>query len=84
MVQNIVIALPERFGKGLHQRASQYGEAWKRIGKTFPELEIWLINSTEPYSYKRTSWNNCPPNKKINPTGDNAGLFFSKSDCPRG
>ncbi|MEK6651540.1 MAG: restriction endonuclease [Nitrospirota bacterium] len=65
--KNIVIALPERFGKGLHQRASQYGEAWKRIGKTFPELEIWLINSTEPYSYKRTSWNNWLPQQKNQP-----------------
>lgn len=55
--KSIVIALPERFGNGLNQRASQYGEAWKRIGDAFPELEIWLVNCEQPYSYKRTTWN---------------------------
>lgn len=55
--KSIVIALPERFGNGLNQRASQYGVAWKRIGDAFPELEIWLVNCEQPYSYKRTQWN---------------------------
>ena len=55
--QSIVIALPKRFGNGLNQRASQYGEAWKRIGNAFPELEIWLVDCEQPYSYKRSKWN---------------------------
>jgi Holliday junction resolvase-like predicted endonuclease len=55
--QSIVIALPERFGNGLKQRAAQYGEAWKRIGDAFPELAIWLVNCEQPFSYKRTTWN---------------------------
>lgn len=55
--KSIVIALPERFGNGLNQRASQYGEAWTRIGEAFPELEIWLVNCEQPYSYNRTKWN---------------------------
>ena len=55
--KNIVIALPERFGSGLHQRASHYGEGWRRIGNAFPELEIWLVRCEEPYSYKRSKWN---------------------------
>jgi uncharacterized protein involved in tellurium resistance len=55
--QSIVIALPERFGNGLNRRASQYGEAWERIGNAFPELEIWLVVCARPYSYRRTRWN---------------------------
>lgn len=55
--ESLVIALPERFGNGLNQRASQYGEGWKRLGIAFPELEIWLVNCEKPYSYKRTKWN---------------------------
>jgi len=55
--KNIVIALPERFGHGLNQRASHYGKAWERIGIAFPELEIWLVHCERPYAYERTSWN---------------------------
>lgn len=55
--RSIVIAIPERFGNGLHQRANHYAEGWERIGSTFPELEIWLVCCEEPYSYKRTKWN---------------------------
>jgi hypothetical protein len=50
-----VIALPARFGMGLHQRALAIGDAWKRIGLAFPELEIWLVD-TEGKTHKRTSW----------------------------
>jgi Holliday junction resolvase-like predicted endonuclease len=55
--KSIVIAFPEGFCNGLNQRASQYGEAWRRIGNAFPELKIWLVNCEHPYSYKQTSWN---------------------------
>ena len=55
--KKVVIALPDRFGNGLHQRASQYGEGWRRIVESFPELEIWLVNCEVPYSYRRASWN---------------------------
>jgi hypothetical protein len=55
--RSLVIALPQRFGKGLPTRAFHYGEAWKRMGNAFPELEIWLVNCEHPYSYERTSWN---------------------------
>lgn len=54
---NIVIALPERFGQGLNQRALHYGKGWKRIGVAFPEIEIWLVHCEKPYAYERTSWN---------------------------
>lgn len=53
--KSIVIALPERFARGLERRAAQYGEAWMRIGRAFPELEIWLVDC-ENCSYERTDW----------------------------
>jgi hypothetical protein len=52
-----VIALPARFGMGLHQRASAIGCAWVRIGVAFPELSIWLVDTAER-SIRETSWNN--------------------------
>jgi len=51
-----VIALPSRFGMGLPQRAKAIGPAWRRIGNSFPELEIWLVDTIEG-SIKRTDWN---------------------------
>ena len=54
--QYCVIALPDRFKRGLPQRARQYGIAWRRVGEAFPELEIWLIKCDEQISYKRTTW----------------------------
>lgn len=50
-----VIALPARWERGLPQRARQYGTAWRRIGRAFPELEIWLVDSKGSYSV--TKWN---------------------------
>jgi hypothetical protein len=42
-----ILALPIRFKEGMDQRAKHYGEAWKRIGNAFPELEIWFVNVAE-------------------------------------
>ena len=50
-----VIALAEQSRTGLPARASQHREAWRRIGKVFPELEIWLVN-LKNWEYQRTSW----------------------------
>ena len=50
-----IIALPARFGTGLPQRAKAIGRAWRRIGKAFPELEIWLVD-TAASTIKRTTW----------------------------
>ena len=50
-----VIALPAQFGRGLHTRAAQHREAWKRIGHAFPELEIWLVD-VENTKYQGTAW----------------------------
>jgi hypothetical protein len=52
----LALAMPADFGAGLHQRAAQYGEAWRRLGIAFPELEIWLVVCEEP-SIARSSWN---------------------------
>ena len=54
-----VMALPHRFGRGLNQRARHYGEAWHRIGKAFPELEIWLVD-VEKEQYTVHHWNDWP------------------------
>jgi hypothetical protein len=56
-----VIALPSRFGMGLKQRAKAIGPAWCRIGESFPELEIWLVNTTED-SIDRNDWNSWSKN----------------------
>jgi hypothetical protein len=64
----LVIALPERFSLGLHQRAAVYGPAWARLGMTFPELQVWLVNHREP-SYRRTTWTEwLAPNKALQQT----------------
>jgi hypothetical protein len=54
-VTGCVIALPSRFGMGLTQRAKAIGPAWRRIGKAFPELKIWLVD-TSGGSLERTEW----------------------------
>lgn len=51
-----IIAVPSRFGMGLHQRAKKIGIAWGRLGYAFPEVQIWLIDVTEG-SLKKTTWN---------------------------
>jgi predicted transport protein len=54
-----VIALPIRFKNGMDQRAKHYGEAWKRIGYAFPELEIWFVD-TKKNAYEEYKWNDWP------------------------
>jgi hypothetical protein len=50
-----VIALPSRFGMGFPQRAKASGAAWRRMGIAFPELEVWLVDTSE-LTVRRTSW----------------------------
>jgi len=63
--QRCVMALPVRFGRGMNQRARHYGEAWKRIADTFPELEIWLVD-VENNTYEVHKWNDWPVRAKKN------------------
>ncbi|WP_156776995.1 hypothetical protein [Nitrococcus mobilis] len=59
-----VIAMPHLAARGLPARARQYGVAWNRIGKAFPELQIWLVN-VESKTYEKSSWNQWSPNKAM-------------------
>jgi hypothetical protein len=54
-----VMALPARFGDGLNQRARQYGAAWERIAKAFPELRIWLVY-VERKTFEEHFWSDWP------------------------
>lgn len=50
-----VIALSARAEAGLPERAARHHIAWLRIADAFPELGIWLVD-TSALTYKRTSW----------------------------
>jgi Holliday junction resolvase-like predicted endonuclease len=51
-----MIALPLPAQQGLPQRATNYGEAWSRLGRAFPELEVWLVDS-EHRRIEKSPWN---------------------------
>lgn len=53
--EHCVIAWSNRGARGLPARARQHREAWTRISRVFPELEIWLVD-TENRRYERTKW----------------------------
>jgi hypothetical protein len=40
----LVLALPKRFKNGMRQRMQQYPAAWSKLGKAFPNLNIWYID----------------------------------------
>jgi hypothetical protein len=50
-----VIATSLRFENGLPTRVNQYKTGWARIGKVFPELEIWLVDCDRK-ECKQTKW----------------------------
>lgn len=54
-----VLELPIRFKDGINQRAKHYGEAWKRIGNAFPELELWFVDIKKNV-YEEHKWNDWP------------------------
>ncbi len=39
----LVIALPERFKRGMPQRKQHYSVAWEKLGRAFPNLRIWYV-----------------------------------------
>jgi hypothetical protein len=39
----VVMACPFSFCLGLDQRVQNMGDAWLRLGKSFPELELWFV-----------------------------------------
>ena len=53
--ERVVIALSSRAELGLSARALQYRIAWERIAVSFPELEIWLVD-TQTKTCSRRTW----------------------------
>ena len=53
--KHCVIALASEARVGLPARARQHAEAWKRLGRAFPELEIWLVDVSDR-KYSRHNW----------------------------
>jgi hypothetical protein len=51
----VVVALSSRAELGLSARALQHRIAWARIAVSFPELEIWLVD-TETTTCSRRTW----------------------------
>lgn len=51
----VAIALPSQFMRGFGARLDSRRGAWKRIGKAFPELEVWFVDVTLQ-DYKRYPW----------------------------
>lgn len=54
---NLVLALPKRFKTGMRQRMKQYPIAWGKLGKAFPNLSIWYVD-TEQDTLEEYSWSN--------------------------
>lgn len=52
---HIVIAMSFKSKKSLYIRGKIYKNAWKRLGKIFPELEIWLVDASEK-KFHKTEW----------------------------
>jgi hypothetical protein len=50
-----IIALPSDHKIGINRRVSQHRVAWERIGRAFPELKVWFVNSSG--SYDEYGWN---------------------------
>ncbi len=51
----LAMALPIRFSEGMRQRKSHYARAWDKIGRAFPNLEIWYVDTKTDTVVER-SW----------------------------
>ena len=54
----LVMALPTRFANGMAKRKQQYGIAWDKIGKAFPNLDLWYVD-TEAGDIVKRGWTHC-------------------------
>jgi hypothetical protein len=54
---NLVLVLPKRFKNGMRQRKLQYPVAWGKLGKAFPNLRLWYVD-TEQDTLEEYSWSN--------------------------
>jgi len=53
----LVIGLPKRFKGGMRQRRHQYPVGWEKLGKAFPNLKLWYVD-TEQDTLEEYSWSN--------------------------
>lgn len=53
----LVLALPKRFKNGMRQREQHYPIAWDKLGKAFPNLKLWYVD-TEKGSIEEYQWAN--------------------------
>jgi len=51
----LVMALPKRFKTGMRRRMRQYPVAWSKLGKAFPNLNIWYVD-TEQSKIEEYPW----------------------------
>ncbi len=51
----LIIGLPVRFKDGMRQRRNQYPVAWDKLGKAFPNLQIWYAD-TEQKTVEEYPW----------------------------
>lgn len=54
---SLIIGLPMRFKDGMRQRKQQYPVAWEKLGKAFPNLRLWYVD-TEQDTLEEYSWSN--------------------------
>lgn len=53
----LVLALPKRFKDGMKQRKEQYPVAWEKLGKAFPNLKLWYVD-TQQNTVEEYPWSN--------------------------
>jgi hypothetical protein len=56
----LVMALPARFANGMAQRRKHYGISWQKLGASFPNLEIWYVDTAKS-GVTECNWLECVP-----------------------
>jgi hypothetical protein len=51
----LVLALPRRFKDGMKQRVRNYPVAWDKLGRAFPNLKVWYVD-TEQGTVEEYAW----------------------------
>jgi len=53
----LIVGLPMRFKDGMRQRKQQYPVAWEKLGKAFPNIRLWYVD-TEQDTLEEYFWSN--------------------------
>ena len=53
----LIFGLPKRFKEGMMQRKEQYPVAWEKLGKAFPNLKLWYVD-TQQDTVEEYPWSN--------------------------